>query len=215
MNNVSKTIRWADWTFNPITGCNNGCPYCYARRIYHRFKKSFAPKFHPDKLGELYKLKKPGRIFVGSVTDFWSQGVKPEWRKAVYETMDNNPQHQYFILTKRPENIPVLEKRYLYDFYLGISVTGANELWDKYPILAERGNKIFISFEPVLSNIAMPPDLLDWRRPNWVIIGGLTGSKQKTNPVDVSNLLGKIPTGIPIFIKDNLNWNPKRQEYPI
>lgn len=208
-------IEWCDYTWNPITGCNNGCPYCYARRIYHRFKKSFKPQFHPDRLGELYKIKKPSRIFVGSVTDFWTQGVNPAWRRAVYQTMTNNPQHQYFILTKRPQLIPPLEKQYLYNFFIGTSVTNGDELWERYAALTQIGNRIFISFEPLLGRIITPPDIFTWRKPDWVIIGGLTGSKQKTKKEDVEHLLNQIPQGIKVFIKNNLKWQPKRQEFPV
>lgn len=31
-------IEWCDSTWNPVTGCRHGCPYCYARRIADRFK---------------------------------------------------------------------------------------------------------------------------------------------------------------------------------
>lgn len=34
--NRSK-IEWCDHTWNPITGCRHGCPYCYARRMTTRF----------------------------------------------------------------------------------------------------------------------------------------------------------------------------------
>jgi protein gp37 len=30
-------IDWADATWNPVTGCLNDCPYCYARKQAHRF----------------------------------------------------------------------------------------------------------------------------------------------------------------------------------
>lgn len=30
-------IEWADSTWNPVTGCEHGCEYCYARRIAERF----------------------------------------------------------------------------------------------------------------------------------------------------------------------------------
>lgn len=30
-------IEWAGATWNPVTGCLHGCPYCYARRIAERF----------------------------------------------------------------------------------------------------------------------------------------------------------------------------------
>lgn len=36
---MNKTkIEWADYTWNPVTGCLHGCEYCYARRIANRFK---------------------------------------------------------------------------------------------------------------------------------------------------------------------------------
>jgi protein gp37 len=35
---MNKTrIEWADYTWNPITGCLHGCAYCYARRTARRF----------------------------------------------------------------------------------------------------------------------------------------------------------------------------------
>ena len=30
-------IEWCDHTWNPITGCLHGCPYCYARKMSVRF----------------------------------------------------------------------------------------------------------------------------------------------------------------------------------
>ena len=30
-------IDWCDSTWNPVTGCLHGCPYCYARGIAERF----------------------------------------------------------------------------------------------------------------------------------------------------------------------------------
>jgi protein gp37 len=36
---MNKTfIEWCDMTWNPVTGCNHGCPYCYAKKIVQRFK---------------------------------------------------------------------------------------------------------------------------------------------------------------------------------
>lgn len=35
---MKKTkIEWCDATWNPVTGCFNDCPYCYARKIVKRF----------------------------------------------------------------------------------------------------------------------------------------------------------------------------------
>jgi protein gp37 len=32
-------IEWADYTWNPVTGCLHGCEYCYAKNQCHRFAK--------------------------------------------------------------------------------------------------------------------------------------------------------------------------------
>ena len=35
---MNKTdIEWCDYTWNPITGCKHGCPYCYAEKVTKRF----------------------------------------------------------------------------------------------------------------------------------------------------------------------------------
>ena len=35
---MKKTkIEWADYTWNPVSGCLHGCEYCYARKIANRF----------------------------------------------------------------------------------------------------------------------------------------------------------------------------------
>ena len=45
-------IDWADMTWNPVTGCRHGCPYCYAARTARRFAGHIAdeesPAFHPQ-----------------------------------------------------------------------------------------------------------------------------------------------------------------------
>lgn len=48
----NSRIDWCDSTWNPISGCLHGCPYCYARRMVTRFGKVL-----PDRSGaglELY-----------------------------------------------------------------------------------------------------------------------------------------------------------------
>ncbi len=51
-NRTNDNVEWASWTWNPVTGCKHGCPYCYARDIARRFygNGGFEPKFHPARL---------------------------------------------------------------------------------------------------------------------------------------------------------------------
>jgi hypothetical protein len=32
-NRTNDQISWAKWSWNPVTGCLHGCPYCYAREL--------------------------------------------------------------------------------------------------------------------------------------------------------------------------------------
>lgn len=41
-------IDWCDSTWNPVTGCQHGCEYCYARRIVERFKPHDFPHLTED-----------------------------------------------------------------------------------------------------------------------------------------------------------------------
>ncbi len=103
------------YTWNPVTGCLHGCPYCYARRIAQRFHRSFAPEFHPDRLVEPLKLRKPSRIFVDSMGDLFDPNVPDEWRDQVFGAIYacNGPRrcdqfamgHTFMVLTKQPENM--------------------------------------------------------------------------------------------------------------
>lgn len=44
----SASIEWAQWSWNPVTGCKHDCPYCYARDIADRFyPQRFEPSIYP------------------------------------------------------------------------------------------------------------------------------------------------------------------------
>lgn len=46
---MNKTkIDWCDSTWNPVTGCNHGCKYCYARGIAERFAPFDFPHLTDD-----------------------------------------------------------------------------------------------------------------------------------------------------------------------
>jgi len=106
MNDISKTIGWADYSFNPITGCKRGCEYCYARRIHERFNPGFPFShimFHPDRMDDLLwlgKRKNPLKIFVGSMSDieYWPEDVT----KKILREIAYYPRHTFMFLSKNP-----------------------------------------------------------------------------------------------------------------
>lgn len=133
---MNKTpIPWADLTWNPITGCNgpNGvpCEYCYARGIAKRFGShiehepglcmntstakpfpfDFSPTVHPHRLAEPLKLKKPSRIFLGSMGDLFDPAFPDEFRDDVFAFVAMAHWHTFVVLTKRAEEM----RRYMFD----------------------------------------------------------------------------------------------------
>ena len=84
-NKTNDNIGWAQWSWNPVTGCKHGCPYCYARDIAMRFDGHFNPTFRDDRL-DAPKNTKPivntpsgGRVFVCSMADLFGTWVPNEW----------------------------------------------------------------------------------------------------------------------------------------
>jgi protein gp37 len=173
---MNKTkIEWCDWTWNPIVGCSpvsEGCANCYAERIAARYHYRWdGPSYYPERLKQPAWQKKPGRVFVCSMSDFWHPGVQPEWRAEILDAMAAAPQHTYLLLTKRPENA----RRFCGSRNLWLGITGENqrradERWD---CLAGIGAAVrFVSVEPMLG----PVTLRDWATlPDWVIAGPETG----------------------------------------
>ena len=93
---MQKTkIEWCDMTWNPVTGCKLGCPYCYAAKLARRFGKSFEPEFHSERLAQPAQIKKPQNIFVCSMADLFGEWVPDEWIKAVFDACAAAPQHRY------------------------------------------------------------------------------------------------------------------------
>lgn len=71
-------IEWTDETWSPITGCTKispGCTHCYAERMAKRLAgragypkdKPFSVTFHPDRLGQPLRWRKPRRVFVKQI----------------------------------------------------------------------------------------------------------------------------------------------------
>lgn len=105
-------IEWATATWNPITGCtpvSAGCDHCYAKRMAERFGGPFGafypPRFVEGKLDEPLRWKKPRRIFVCSMSDFWHPDVSPCQRMLVFNTIRKCPQHTFMLLTKRAKEM--------------------------------------------------------------------------------------------------------------
>jgi protein gp37 len=108
-------ISWAEWSWNPVTGCLRGCPYCYARDISTNpamaqvYPVGFTPLFHHERLAcpkntSMPKTDDPAawRVFVCSMSDLYGQWVPSDWIEQVHQACAESPQWQYIHLTKNP-----------------------------------------------------------------------------------------------------------------
>lgn len=177
-------IIWTEATWNPMSGCQKvsaGCKYCYAltlaeaKRGTPAFPNGFDLTIRPHKLKEPFKLKNPTLIFANSMSDlFWDQ-VPESYRDQIVDVIEQTPQHEYQVLTKRPELMLEYSRRRKLppNFWAGVTIENETSL-HRLEILKQVDAEIrFISFEPLIG--PMPSDL-DLSGISWAITGGESGS---------------------------------------
>ena len=213
-------IEWADWTFNPLAGCYGPggtkktpkhCPYCYAKRISLRFRGNFDPKFYPKRLKDPYRLKKSSRIFTCSMAEPFGSWVSSDWIAKIFQVMRDNPRHIFQLLTKCPQS-PLLRIWKVPDnCWLGVTVDNQDAIWRVKELKKIKVGTRFVSFEPLLSLIPK----LNLSKISWIIIGAKTNPQQLPEKQWVKDLISQArQSKVKVFLKDNLQWHKKIQEFP-
>ncbi|MCB0377329.1 MAG: phage Gp37/Gp68 family protein [Bdellovibrionales bacterium] len=181
---TSSSIEWTETTWNPLSGCNKispGCKNCYAERMsfrlkamgVKRYKNGFSLTLHEEAIKEPYKWKKPRIVFVNSMSDLFHKDVPVDFIKKVFKAMEENPQHQFQVLTKRAERLEQLANQLPWppNIWMGVSVEN-----QKYTSRIKHLTKVpakvrFLSIEPLIGPIKKLP----LRGIHWVIVGGESG----------------------------------------
>lgn len=187
MSDGSK-IEWTQATWNPVTGCTKvspGCAHCYAETFAERFRgvpghpyeMGFDLTLRPDRLDLPLKWKTPRLIFVNSMSDLFHSEVPDDYIASVFRTMELATQHDFQVLTKRPERAAAMADSLPWPRNVWIGTSVENQRWttridDLRKI--EQAAVRFLSCEPLLG-----PLQLDLQNINWVIAGGESGPKAR------------------------------------
>jgi len=205
---VNKTkIEWVrnpdgsqGYSWNPITGCLNGCEYCYARKLANtRLKERylanknvapykderdymnnrhnpFYPRFWEDRMSCQFsynRSRKPQGIFVCDMSDLFGIGIPENWTRSVINLIQAYPQHRFYLLTKQPQNI-IKWSPFPDNCWVGVSATNPTMFYSAvYHLKDVQARVKYISFEPLLQGLRTD---LQWeeRLVHWLKTAGIS-----------------------------------------
>jgi protein gp37 len=218
---LGSSIEWTDSTWNPVTGCTKvspGCDHCYAQTFAERFRgvpghpfeQGFDLRLRPERIEQPLSWRKPQNVFVNSMSDLFHVGVPDEFIIKVFDVMCRAAQHQFQVLTKRPERLARLSPRLpiAENIWLGVSVESPNYYWRIKHLQSVPVAVRFLSCEPLLAAL---PDIplvgIDW-----VIVGGESGRGARPMLVSwVKDIRAQCRRkGVPFFFKQWGGVNKKR-----
>jgi protein gp37 len=185
-------IEWAEETWNPVTGCSPvsaGCEHCYAARMAKRLAGRFGyPKddpfqvtYHPERINEPLRWRKPRMVFVCSMGDLFHEDMPNVWRREVLQVMANAQRHTFFVLTKRPGAMlrwytKMWGRKALPNVWLGVTAESQKAADERIPLLLKTpAAKRFVSCEPLLGPVVFrAADFSDCGRgPGWLTAGNM------------------------------------------
>ena len=238
--NRNKGIEWCQnpdgslgWIWNPITGCLNGCEYCYARKLANtrlrstylanrnfpfplmgdELLKAYADPFYPRFWeGRLYDGRdelcggKPKGVFVCDMSDLFGIGVPEDWTRRVLDVIESRSQHRFYLLTKQPQNLQKFSP-FPDNCWVGVSATDytmANQA--RYYLSLIKAKVKYLSIEPFLEPfVDRVGSPFQPEYIDWVIIGSQTKPYKPPKIEWVQEIVQACDkAGIPVFLKKNI-----------
>lgn len=195
----NTNIEWCSHTFNPWRGCTKvspGCANCYAEAMSKRnpavlgvwgdngtrvvavdsyWKQPLKWNRDAEKAGERR------RVFCASLADVFEDhpAIEPGWRADLGQVIQNTPQLDWLLLTKRPENVYRMLPDFWINFYepygmpknvwIGTTVENQEQADKRISELLKIPASVrFLSCEPMLG----PIDLTNVGPERWDVLHG-------------------------------------------
>jgi protein gp37 len=144
------------------------------------------------------------------MSDLFHERVPVEFIKAVFDVMQDTPQHTYQVLRKRAERLEELSKklRWPENVWMGVSVESAPYAYRIDHLRRTKAKTKSLSLEPLLG----PLDDLDLDGIDWAIAGGESGPGARSMPKDwVRSIRDQcVEEGVPFHFKQWGGTNKKR-----
>ncbi len=225
---MNKTkIPWADYTINPVKGlCPMACPYCYARRMYKRFKWDETIRYDETLLCYEHHPQFPdgSKVFIGSTMELFGEWVDPKWLSEIFhDCWSRYPKVTFIFLTKQPQNL-IRWSPFPDNCWVGVSAISNFYLIKAMHYLNDvQASVKFISVEPFLrwhptESMGTYAKWLKETGINWLIIGSRTQPVRHPEKAWVDEIIDAADkASIPVFVKEPMasHFNIHRQEYPL
>ena len=200
---MSVCIKDQIQNMNLVIGCNVGCDYCYARnnvKRWHITEDFNQPAYFPGKL-RMIDRQCPQNFLLTGMSDLsvW----KKEWLDEVFTKIQQNPQHQFLFLSKRPDLLHI--ETDLDNAWFGVTVTRKAELWRIDALRKNvKAKHYHVTFEPLFDD----PETVNLQNIDWIVIGTMTGAQSKkihTESAWTYSLTQQAHSlNIPVFWKEDL-----------
>jgi len=177
--------------------CEDMCPTMHNPRYINEFQVTI----HNDLIMKPFEWKKPKRIFVNSMSDLFHENVPDNIIYSIFKTMNDCPQHQFQVLTKRPERLLSINENVVWtdNIWMGVSVENSKYL-NRVDTLRTCGAKVkYISAELLIGSL----DGVNLMGIDWIIVGGESGPGSR--PMKEEWVLGLLErsrdNNVPFFFK--------------
>ena len=198
-------ISWTHSTFNPWVGCTRvspGCIHCYAETMNKSWGKNLWGPLAGRQVTSSHYWQQPyawnreaatqgerRRVFCGSMCDVFEeeyrrvgqQEVLAPTRKRLWSLIEETPQLDWLLLTKRPENILAMVPdpwciRFPPNVWVGTSCETQEYVNERVKqVILVPARVLFLSCEPLLESLDLSYALKGPYGVQWVITGGESG----------------------------------------